>query len=358
MPGPLAGLKVLEFAGIGPGPFCAMVLGDMGADVIRITRPDSEVDARDVTTRNRQCVSIDLRDPKNIPQVMHLIESADCLIEGFRPGVMERLGVGPEICLLNNPKLVYGRMTGWGQFGPLSKAAGHDINYIAISGALNAIGRPDDSPPPPLNLVGDFGGGGMLLAVGLLSALYEVGKSGRGQVVDAAMTDGSALLSAFMYGMKALGQWTNDRGANLLDGGAHFYDTYTCSDGKFIAIGAIEPQFYKELLNKMKITDACFENHMDSNNWPTLKAKLSEIFKTKTRDDWRLILEGSEACAAAVLDWDEAVDHPHNMARNTFIRVDGVLQPAPAPRCSHTESTTPVSATPISLVDALKKWKS
>ncbi len=356
MAGPLAGLKVLEFAGIGPGPFCAMVLADMGADVIRITRPDTPVDARDVTTRNRRCIAMDLRDPHAVKQVLKLISAADCVIEGFRPGVMERLGLGPDPCLQLNPRLVYGRMTGWGQFGPLSKAAGHDINYIAISGALNAIGRPDDSPPPPLNYIGDFGGGGMLLAVGLLAALFDVSRSGQGQVVDAAMTDGSAMLSAFMYGMKALGQWSNERGANLLDGGAHFYDTYTCADGKFMSIGAIEPQFYAELLGKMGIADSSFENHMDASRWPALKVKLAEIFRTKTRDEWSQLLEGTDACAAAVLDWDEAATHPHNVARDTFIRVDGIMQPAPAPRFSRTESEEPVSACQISIDEAFRTW--
>ena len=356
MAGPLTGLKVLEFAGIGPGPFCAMVLGDMGADVIRITRPHSKVDARDVTTRNRRCIPVDLRDPPAVQQVLKLISTADCVIEGFRPGVMERLGLGPGPCLQINPRLVYGRMTGWGQFGPLSKAAGHDINYIAISGALNAIGRADDSPPPPLNYIGDFGGGGMLLAVGLLSALFEVSRSGQGQVVDAAMTDGSAMLSAFMYGMKAMDQWSNARGENLLDGGAHFYDTYACADGKFIAIGAIEPQFYSELLERLGISDPSFNNHMDSSRWPELKSKLTTIFLTRTRDEWSQVLEGTDACAAAVLDWDEAAMHPHNVERETYIRIDGVLQPAPAPRFSRTSNDRPVSARQISIEEALDNW--
>ena len=356
MAGPLAGLKVLEFAGIGPGPFCAMVLADMGADVIRIARPNTPVDVRDVTTRNRRCISMDLRDPQAVQQVLQLMASADCVIEGFRPGVMERLGLGPETCLALNSRLVYGRMTGWGQTGPLSKAAGHDINYIAISGALNAIGRPDDSPPPPLNYIGDFGGGGMLLAVGLLSALFDVSRSGQGQVVDAAMTDGSAMLSAFLYGMKAMGQWSNERGANLLDGGAHFYDTYTCADGKFLAIGAIEPQFYAELLRRIGIDDPAFDSHMDATHWPALKVKLAQTFRTKTRDEWSQLLEGTDACAAAVLDWDEATNHPHNVERGTFIRVDGVMQPAPAPRFSRTGNDSPISAQQITFEEALRRW--
>jgi alpha-methylacyl-CoA racemase len=356
MAGPLTGLKVLEFAGIGPGPFCAMVLGDMGADVIRITRPDATLDTRDVTTRNRRCIPMDLRDTESVKKVLQLISNADFVIEGFRPGVMERLGLGPDICLETNPRLVYGRMTGWGQFGPLSKAAGHDINYIAISGALNAIGRNGEPPPPPLNLVGDFGGGGMLLALGLLSAVYEVNRTSQGPVVDAAMTDGSALISSFIYGMKALGQWSNDREANLLDGGAHFYDTYACSDGKFISVGAIEPQFYSELLKILGITDPSFDKHMDPNRWPALKIKFAEHFKTKTRDEWSKLLEGTDACVAAVLYWDEAATHPHNAARRTFVKVDGILQPSPAPRFSRTSNDVPVSARQISIEEALQKW--
>ena len=259
MSGPLSKLKVLEFAGIGPGPFCAMVLGDLGADVVRIARPGAQPDARDITTRNRRTVAIDLRAEGAAADVLQLVAQADLLIEGFRPGVMEKLGLGPEPCQAANPRLVYGRMTGWGQSGPLAHAAGHDINYIAITGALHAIGRTDDAPPPPLNYIGDFGGGGMLLAVGLLAALHEARACGRGQVVDAAMTDGTALLSAFMYGMKATGQWSNQRGENLLDGGVHFYDTYACADGKFIALGAIEPQFYAELRQRCGIDDPLFD---------------------------------------------------------------------------------------------------
>lgn len=357
MAGPLSGIKVLEFAGIGPGPFCAMVLGDLGADVIRIARPGSSPDPRDVTTRNRRTVNLDLRAPGSAEQVLELVGSADALIEGFRPGVMERLGLGPDVCLAKNPKLVYGRMTGWGQYGPLSHAAGHDINYIAISGALHAIGRSEGTPPPPLNLVGDFGGGGMLLAIGILAALMEANRSGQGQVVDAAMTDGTALLSAFTWGMKAMGQWSNQRGENLLDGGAHFYDTYACADGKFIAIGAIEPQFYAELRQRCGLDGALFDEQMDTARWPLLKIRLADVFRTRTRDEWCEILEGTDACFAPVLDWDEATKHPHNVARDTFVNIDGVVQPAPAPRFSRTETANPSSALEASIGEVLATWR-
>lgn len=357
MAGPLSGVKILEFAGIGPGPFCAMVLGDLGADVVRIARPGSSPDPRDVTTRNRRTVNIDLRAPDSAEQVLELIGGADALIEGFRPGVMERLGLGPDVCLTENPKLVYGRMTGWGQSGPLSQAAGHDINYIAISGALHAIGRSEGTPPPPLNLVGDFGGGGMVLAVGILAALMEANRSGRGQVVDAAMTDGTALLSAFTWGMKAMGQWSNHRGENLLDGGAHFYDTYACADGKFIAIGAIEPKFYAELRLRCGLDGVLFDEQMDTARWPLLKIRLADVFRTRTREEWCEILEGTDACFAPVLDWDEATKHPHNVARDTFVNVDGVVQPAPAPRFSRTDNASPRSALEASIVEVLATWR-
>lgn len=355
--GPLSGIRLVEFAGIGPGPFCAMVLADLGADVVRITRPGVVPDARDVTTRSRRSVALNLREPAEVAQALELVNAADGLIEGFRPGVMERLGLGPSVCLETNPRLVYGRMTGWGQTGPLAHAAGHDINYIAITGALNAIGRADDTPPPPLNLVGDFGGGGMLLAVGMLAALLEAARSGRGQVVDAAMTDGTALLSAFTYGMKALGQWTNQRGENLLDGGAHFYDTYACADGRFIAIGAIEPPFYAELLQRCGIHDPLFDGQMDAARWPLLKLRLADIFRTRTREEWCALLEGTDACFAPVLDWDEAAAHPHNAARGTYLSVQGVRQPAPAPRFSRTPSAVPQAAQTVTLQEALQAWR-
>ncbi|WP_353178336.1 CaiB/BaiF CoA transferase family protein [Delftia acidovorans] len=356
MPGPLEGVRVVEFAGLGPGPFCAMLLADMGAEVLRIARPGTPVDAQDITTRSRSQVEIDLRGEEGQASALALIARADLLIEGFRPGVMERLGLGPEPCLARNPRLVYGRMTGWGQHGPLAHAAGHDINYIAISGALHAIGRAGEAPVPPLNYVGDFGGGGMLLAVGLLAALHEAGRSGRGQVIDAAMTDGTALLSAFMYGFKAKGQWSNQRGENLLDGGAHFYDTYACADGKYIAIGTIEPQFYAELRQRCGIQDPLFDAQLDAARWPLLKLRLADVFRTRTRQQWCELLEGSDACFAPVLDWDEAPQHAHNRARATFTEAGGVLQPAPAPRFSRSVPEQPRPPRAASLQDTLAAW--
>lgn len=344
MVGPLAGLRVVEMAGIGPGPFCAMLLADLGAEVIRVERPGARVPAnQDVLLRGRAAsLILDLRDEQVLADVLTLVDGADVLLEGFRPGVMEKLGLGPEVCLERNPPLVYGRMTGWGQFGPLAKAAGHDINYIAISGALNAIGHADGKPVPPLNYLGDFGGGAMLLAVGLLAALHERTQSGQGQVVDAAMTDGAALLSAMMYGMHAAGEWSNERGRNMLDTGAHFYDTYECADGRYVAIGAIEPQFYAELRARCGLTDdAAFNAQMDAAQWPQLKQRLAEVFRRRTRDEWSELLEGSDACFAPVLDWDEAPEHAHNVARQTFIDVGGKMQPAPAPRFSRTVPPAP-----------------
>jgi alpha-methylacyl-CoA racemase len=347
--GPLEGIKVVEMAGIGPGPFCAMLFVDMGADVLRIDRthradepPHRTPGSRfDVMGRGRRSVEIDLKKPGAADAVLPLIARADVLIEGFRPGVMERLGLGPSACLERQPKLVYGRMTGWGQHGPLAKAAGHDINYIAVTGALHAVGPRGGPPVPPLNYVGDFGGGAMLLAFGILSALVEAQRSGRGQVVDAAMSDGAALLSAMMYGMKAAGYFTNRRGENLLDGGAPFYGTYECADGQFVALGAIEPQFYAELLRRCGVDDPAFQPQLDRARWPALKEKLAAVFKTKARAEWCAILEGSDACFAPVLDWDEAPQHPHNVARGTFVTVDGVVQPAPAPRFSRTPPSAP-----------------
>lgn len=350
MTGPLAGLKVLEMAGLGPAPFCAMMLADMGADVVRIERPGAAsvtgtTGAFDVLSRNRRVLTLNLKDGAALESVLAMVERADILIEGFRPGVMERLGLGPEPCLSRRPSLIYGRMTGWGQTGPLSHAAGHDINYIALSGALHAIGRPGEAPVVPLNYVGDFGGGAMMLAFGILCALHHARLTGQGQVVDAAMTDGAALLSAMMYGMHAAGVWNNRRGENMLDGGAHFYGTYACADGKYVSIGAIEPQFYKLLLEKAGMADAAFFDQNTTQHWPQLKERLAQIFLTKTRADWCALLEGSDACFAPVLDWDEAPLHPHNQARQTFVTVDGVLQPAPAPRLSRTPAAAPACAT-------------
>ena len=337
--GPLNGVKIIEVGGIGPGPFCGMMLSDMGAEIVRVERKGglSLSDPKyDLLTRNRKSISINLRTPEGVQTLLRMLEQVDALQEGFRPGVMEKLGLGPDVCLKINPRLVYGRMTGWGQEGPLARAAGHDINYIALSGALHTIGRKDQKPVPPLNLVGDFGGGGMLLAFGMICALYEARNSGRGQVVDAAMTDGSAALMTMIYGLKAAGLWTDKPGTNLLDTGAHFYDTYETADNKFIAIGAIEPQFYELLLKLGEIEDPDFQNQLDFAQWPQLKEKISQVFKTKTREAWCEIMEGSDVCFAPVLSLSEAPEHPHNQQRKTFVENDGVLQPAPAPRFSRT----------------------
>lgn len=343
--GPLRGLKIVEMAGLGPAPFCAMMLADMGAEVIRIDQkrkpgapasPFFSHPRYDVLARGRRSLAIDLKKPAGTQTALKLISKADALLEGFRPGVMERLGLSPEVCLQRNPKLVYGRMTGWGQYGPLATAAGHDINYVALTGALSAIGRPGAAPAVPLNLVGDFGGGAMMMAFGLLCGILEAQRSGRGQVIDAAMTDGAALLAAAMYGFKADGQWRNELGSNMLDGGAPYYDTYTCADGKHIAIGAIEPQFYALLRERLCLSDPDFDHQNDRSRWPDLKRRIAEVFMTRTRDQWCELLEGSDVCFAPVLDWDEAPRHPHNRERAAFTTVDGVLQPAPAPRFSRT----------------------
>jgi len=341
MAGPLSGIKVVEITGIGPGPFCAMMLADLGADVIRIDRsaavraqlPDKP--SNDVLARGRRSIGVDLKHPEGVELVLQLIEKADVLTEGFRPGVMERLGLGPEVCLKRNPKLVYGRMTGFGQEGPMAQAAGHDINYIALAGALAHIGREGDKPLPPLNLVGDFGGGGMLLALGVCAALVERGKSGKGQVVDAAMVDGAATLMAFIHGFYAGGGW-GERGTNLLDTGAHFYDTYETKDAKYISLGSIEPQFYAELLELTGLDKETLPQQMDRKQWPAMKQRLTALFKTKTRAEWCALMEGSDVCFAPVLTIPEAYEHPHNIARGTFVEVAGVKQPGPSPRFSRT----------------------
>lgn len=347
MAGALHGIKIIEFAGIGPGPFAAMMLADHGAHVVRIERPipDSkpgDSGSRDILNRSRDIVRIDLKSEHGIAEVRELVAQADGLIEGFRPGVMERLGLGPDILLQDNPRLVYGRMTGWGQTGPYAAYAGHDINYIALSGALHSFGRAGDKPTPPVNLVGDFGGGGMILAFGMLAGILSAKASGKGQVVDCAMTEGSALLSAMTYSFLANGQWRDERGVNLLDTGAHFYDTYETSDGKFVSIGAIEPQFYAELRKRLGLAeDTAFDAQMDPRHWPALKDKMTVLFKTKTRDEWCEILEHSDVCFAPVLSLLEAPNHPHNRNRGSFVTVDNVLQPAPAPRFSGTPAPKP-----------------
>ena len=335
--GPLHGVKVIEFAGIGPGPFCAMLLSDMGAEVVRIDRKGGRgANKFDITSRGRRSLALDLKNPQAVQTALKLIAQADALLEGFRPGVMEKLGLGPDAALKANPKLVYGRMTGWGQTGPLSQAAGHDINYIALTGALHAIGRQGATPVPPLNLVGDFGGGALYLAFGMACALFEARGSGKGQVVDCAMTDGAASLMSMFYGFKQMGMWSDTKGENLLDGGAHFYDTYETADGKWVSIGSIEPQFYALLLQKTGITDPDFQSQMDRSKWPALKTKIAAVLKSKTRAEWDTLMEGTDVCYAPVLSLSEAPHHPHNKARETFVELDGVVQPAPAPRFSRT----------------------
>jgi alpha-methylacyl-CoA racemase len=338
--GPLSGLRVLEMGGIGPGPFCAMLLADLGADVIRIDRttpPWSAADARfQVLLRGRRSVLVDLKRPEGVAAVLDLMERADALLEGFRPGVMESLGLGPEVCLERNPRLVYGRMTGWGQEGPLAQAAGHDINYIALVGALHAIGPAGGDPVPPLNLIGDFGGGGMLLAFGMACALIEAQRSGRGQVVDAAMVDGAATLMAMFYGYFATGRWLDERGVNAIDGGSHYYNAYRTADDKWVAVGSIEPRFYGQLLERIGVTDKEFEAQMDRDRWPELREKLARVFASKRRDEWCALLEGSDACFAPVLSIEESFRHPHNLQRELFTEIEGVTQPAPSPRFSRT----------------------
>jgi alpha-methylacyl-CoA racemase len=336
--GPLAGFRIVEFAGIGPGPFACMLLADMGAEVITLDRVGAKKNLKAVAVRGRKVVEIDLKDKEAVAQVLDLLTHADALIEGFRPGVMERLGLGPEIVLQRNPKLVYGRMTGWGQDGPLAQAAGHDINYISITGALAAIGTAD-KPVPPLNLVGDFGGGALYLVVGVLAALLEASRSGKGQVVDTAMCDGAASLMAMFFDLAASGRWVEGRNTNLLDGGAHFYGVYECACGHFVSIGSIEPQFYALLRQHAGLTeDAEFEKQMDRKAWPALKEKLTQVFKSRTREDWCKIMEGTDICFAPVLTMAEAPKHPHMAARGVFVERHGVTQPGPAPRFSRTPS--------------------
>jgi alpha-methylacyl-CoA racemase len=356
--GPLSGLKVVEFAGIGPGPFCGMLLADLGADVARIDRIGARGGAKtDITSRGRRSVALDLKDPAAVETALRLMERADIVFEGFRPGVMERLGLGPDVALKRNPKLVYGRMTGWGQTGPWSQAAGHDINYIALVGALHAIGTAE-KPVPPLNLVGDFGGGALYLAFGLLAGVISARATGQGQVVDCAMTDGAASLMSMFYGMLGSGVWSDERRSNLLDGAAPFYDTYECSCGRWIALGSIEPQFYALLMEKAGVQDPAFRAQMDRGEWPQLKAKLAEIIRTKSRDEWSAIMDATDVCFAPVLSLKEAPNHPHNAARGTFVEVEGVVQPGPAPRFSATPGKVqgPPPAIGAHTADVLADW--
>ncbi len=349
--GPLQGVKIIELAGIGPGPFCAMMLSDMGAEVIRVERSSAVVGGdpanppKDALTRGRRSIGVDLKNADGVETVLKMIEQADGLIEGFRPGVTERMGLGPDVCLARNPKLVYGRMTGWGQEGPYSLAAGHDINYIALAGALEPIGRAGQAPVPPLNLVGDFGGGGMLLAFGLACGIISARSTGEGQVVDAAMVDGAAALMNMFWGMRANGHWKDERGTNMLDTGAPFYDVYETSDGLYISIGSIEPQFYAELMRLSGLGDnPDFPPQHTRGEWPSMKETVAEVFKTKTRAEWCELMEHTDVCFAPVLSMDDASAHPHNVARGTFIEVAGLTQAGPAPRFSKTPPATPAPA--------------
>ena len=351
MPGPLQGYRIVEIAGIGPGPFAAMLLADLGAEVIRVDRAQAVRGALpdgphyDILLRGRRNIAIDLKQPEGVETLLALVETSDALIEGFRPGVMERLGVGPDACLARNPKLVFGRMTGWGQNGMYGQAAGHDINYIALAGALKHFGRAGERPTPPLNMVGDFGGGGMFLALGVVAALLEAQKSGKGQVVDTAMVDGTAILMTMFWAMKNVGLFDeNAPGTNLLDTGAHFYDVYECKDGKYVSLGSIEPQFYAELMRLTGLEgDPEFAKQMDRSQWPHLKTRLADVFRTKTQAEWCAAMEATDVCFAPVLTMSEAAQHPHNVERRTFVEHAGVMQPAPAPRFSRTqgELTTP-----------------
>lgn len=350
MSGPLQGLKIVEMVGLGPAPFAAMMLADQGAEVIRIhakgQRPDIPLmnTAYDVLARSRRSIALDLKAPGAVDIALELIGRADGLIEGFRPGVMERLGLGPDICLAGNKRLVYGRMTGWGQQGPLARTAGHDLNYIAMTGALNAMGPTDQPPPVPLNLVGDFGGGGMLMAFGMVSAILHAKSTGCGQVVDAAMVDGASLLAGMFWGFRAGGMWSDDRQANLLDGGAYFYTTYLCADGKAFAVAAVEPKFHAILLERLGLDPALFTHIKDPSAWPELRQRMAAVFLSHPRDHWTKVFAGSDACASPVLSWDEALDDDLAIARSAFIDVEGVPQPAPAPRFSRTPAADPRAA--------------
>ena len=350
--GPLAGIKIVELTGIGPGPMCAMLLADLGATVLRIDRPEpSDLGVPrplryDLLLRGRKCLAVDLKHPDGKALALRLIERADALIEGFRPGVTERLGLGPEECLARNPRLVYGRVTGWGQEGPLAQAAGHDLNYISLAGAAHAFGRHGQPPTPPLNLIGDFGGGALYLAFGVVCGILEAQRSGRGQIVDAAMVDGAASLMTAFFGMMAAGLGSHERGTNILDTGAHFYEVYECADGRWISVAAIEGKFYAELLRRLDIDPATLPPQMDREHWSEAKSRLAALFKTRTRDEWCGVLEGTDACFAPVLTTDEAPHHAHNKLRRTYVEIDGIVQPAPAPRFSRTVPGLPIPPQP------------
>ncbi|AXH92341.1 CaiB/BaiF CoA transferase family protein [Micromonospora aurantiaca] len=354
--GPLTGVRVIELAGIGPGPFASMMLADLGADVVRVDRPGGGgfgAFPGDLLNRNRRSIAVDLKQPEGRDLVLDLVAGADALVEGFRPGVTERLGLGPDDCLAANPKLVYGRMTGWGQDGPLAQRAGHDIDYLALTGALHGVGRAGERPVPPMNLLGDYGGGGMMLALGVVAALYAVRGAAPGQVVDAAIVDGVSVLATQIHALRGIGLWQDPRGVNLLDGGAPFYDTYECADGRYVAVGALEPQFYAELVRLTGFPPDGGDGPQDAGaaaggealdrddpaNWPALRAAWARLFRTRTRDEWTELLGGTDACVAPVLDWAEAPEHPHLRAREVFVAPDGVTQPAPAPRFSATPTS-------------------
>ncbi len=348
MSGPLKGVKIIEIAAIGPTPFCGMMLADHGAEVVRIDRPGGTQGgiatgaARDVLGRSRKSIVVDMKKPEGVALVRDLVKNADGLIEGFRPGVMERLGLEPENLLKDNPALVYGRMTGWGQTGPYSQAAGHDINYIALAGALHAFGRKGEKPTPPVNMIGDFGGGGMMLSFSMVAAILHARATGQGQVIDCAMTEGAAVLMSMVWQLRAEGNWQDERGTNILDTGAHFYDSYETLDGKYISVGPIEPQFYADFRARLGVEDdVLLDNHMDAGNWDTARSKLATLFKTRTRDEWCDLLEHTDACFAPVLSLAEAPLHPHNVARSSFVNIDGIVQPAPAPQYSVTKTDRP-----------------
>ncbi len=348
MPGPLHGVRIIEFAGIGPGPYCGMMLADHGAEVIRIDRPGGMLLAKDPLSRSRKSICLDMKQSASVAVTRDLCRTADGVIEGYRPGVMERLGLGPDVLIGDNPALVYGRMTGWGQYGPYAQSAGHDINYIALSGVLHTVGRAGERPVPPVNYIGDFGGGGMMLAFGMVAAILSAKTGGKGQVIDCAMTDGSALLAGMTWGFHAMGYWQDEAGVNRLDGGAPYYDTYACADGKFVSIGSIEPQFYALLRQVTGLdADADFNAQDDQSRWPELKAKLTALFATRTRDEWCAVMEMTDICFAPVLSLSEAPHHPHNVARQTFIDVGGTVMPAPAPRYSGTIADHPAPAPAI-----------